>query len=186
MLNVADLGWMLSCFLAILVVLPYVSFAIFMLSRKNRGYWKALCGWTAFAIPSMIIFICAISPYDRIEYEGDAPRPRFCKTQEYKGFSLLLDDDLMYSNVAVVDTDGNPVPFAADGNQIIVNDAKHRDKDIVVTWTAELFGDIKTTLRRAENRLVTKSELYKFGGFLFAQFFLLLLIFGVFGSATRE
>lgn len=188
MLNAADFGWGLSYFLAILVVLLVISFMFCVFGKKNRGYWKALCGWTILAVPSMVVFLCVIYPYDRVEYEGDAPRPRFYETQEYKGFAFLLGNELAYSNIAVVDTDGSSVPFTVDNDRIVVNDAKHRNKDIVVTWTAELFGNMKATIRRAENRLVTKSELYKFGGFLLAQFLFLLLIvrFGIADSKKEK
>ena len=64
-----------------------------------------------------------------------------------------------------MDTGGNPIPFAVDGNRIVVNDAKHHDKDIIITWTAKLFGNMKATLRRAKDRTMTAREWAQFGAF---------------------
>ena len=128
-----------------------------------------------FAIFVFSLAIRAVVLDNDVLVDGNGPCPKVNELWSGNGVKLKFDESFGFENVDVRDVVGEPIPFIRKNDTIIIDDTRYRDKDIIVTWTAELFGDMKTTLRRAKDRIMTTREWAPVGAFSF----LLLLVLSI-------
>ena len=136
------------------IVMSVVAGILFFCMVFDRTKWK-LWGKEACYAGIVLLLLCFFSmnlSLRAVHTTGDGPRPTVHKIDGKHGFYIEFGDIVDIDDVAVKDSTEDSVPFIRKGNTILINGAHHRDKDIVVTWTAKPFGNMETTLRCDENR----------------------------------
>lgn len=142
------------------IVMGAVTVVLLLCAVFDRAKWKL---WSkGFCYAGMVLsLLCLFSlnlSLGAVHITGDGPRPAVHEMDGKHGFYIEFDDLVNIDSVAVKDSTEDSVPFIRKGNTILVNGAHHRDKDIVVTWTAKPFGGMKETIRRDENRTLAPMD----------------------------
>lgn len=142
------------------IVMSAVTVVLLLCAVFDRAKWKlwskGFC-YTGMVLSLLCLFSLNLS-LGAVHITGDGPRPAVHEMDGKHGFYIEFDDLVNIDSVAVKDSTEDSVPFIRKENTIIINDARHRDKDIVVTWTAEPFGGMKETIRRDENRTLAPMD----------------------------
>lgn len=142
------------------IVMSAVTVVLLLCAVFDRAKWKlwgkGLC-YAGMVLSLLCLFSLNLS-LGAVHITGDGPRPAVHEMDGKHGFYIEFDDLVDIDSVSVKDSTEDSVPFIRKENTIIINDARHRDKDIVVTWTAEPFGGMKETIRRDENRTLAPMD----------------------------